>query len=87
MARLTCPGIPVFQSQKYPTEGYHIPGVYLPCQRKKHMYLCIVLLTYNIVSIRKPEILLITTSLHSANRSKQIILFDILNIVQFNILA
>lgn len=51
------------------------------------MYLCIVLLTYNIVSIRKPEILLITTSLHSANRSKQIILFDILNIVQFNILA
>lgn len=58
-----------------------------PVNRKKHMYLCIVLLTYNIVSIRKPEILLITTSLHSANRSKQIILFDILNIVQFNILA
>ncbi len=73
----------MFQSQKYPTEGYHIPRVYLPCQQKKHMYLCIVLLTYE--SFRKPEILLITTSLHYANRSKQIILFDILNIKHYRV--
>lgn len=47
-----------------------------PVNRKKHMYLCIVLFTY--VSLRKPEILLVnTTSLHYASKSKQIALLGI----------
>lgn len=87
MVRLTCPGIPVFHSQKCPTEGYHIPGVYLPCQQKKHMYLCIVLFTY--VSLRKPEILLVVQPpfimLASQNR---LLSWELKHyIVSFNILA